>query len=228
VLCNGSPCACDDGVDNDNDGDTDLTDPECVARWDDDEGSFATGMPGDNRDNACQDCFFDGNSGSGNDHCRIPNSCLLEGNPSSGHGSCSQCEQPASCVDFCRQYTPNGCDCFGCCQVDVGGSIKHVLLQTGCDLNGTTLTGCTECVPNPSCNNECGTCELCAGKTVADLPPECFPVDAGTPETDAGIPTEPPSNWTCDNGQPQCGEGLPLCADGNLCQFGCCTPAPTF
>ena len=60
---------CSDGIDNDGDGKIDYADPECVGPLDNDESSFATGIPGDNMDACKQDCFFDGNSGMGDDHC---------------------------------------------------------------------------------------------------------------------------------------------------------------
>ena len=225
VLCGTTPCACADDLDNDADGVKDLADPECVSSWDNDEGSFATGMPGDNQDDACQDCFFDGNSGSGNDGCKVPTSCLLEGNSSSGQGSCSSCKQTANCQNFCKPYTPNGCDCFGCCEVRLSGGVtKNVLLGTGCSVDAASITGCTECVPNPSCNNTCGRCELCPGKTAADLPAGCDPTPgAGVP--DSGIPAEPPHQ--CEGGGTVCGEGLALCPTDALCQFGCCVLKPS-
>lgn len=222
VLCGSVICACDDGVDNDTDGVIDAEDPECVARWDNDEGSLATGIPGDNRDLACQDCFFDGNSGSGNDTCRVPTSCFTSGTPESGQGSCSVCEQPASCASFCEKYTPNGCDCFGCCDVMLSnGTVVHVALGPGCNIDGNDVTGCTACVPNDTCRNECGTCELCPGKTVDDLPAECF---TQPPPSDAGEPPPPPP--TCDNGETPCGPGLPSCPANYSCEFGCCTLLP--
>ena len=60
---------CSNGIDDDHDGLTDYFDPECVGGLDDDESSFATGIPGDNMDACKQDCFFDGNSGAGDDGC---------------------------------------------------------------------------------------------------------------------------------------------------------------
>ena len=44
-------------------------DAECTGASDNDEASFGTGIPGDNKDPCKQDCFFDGNSGSGDDGC---------------------------------------------------------------------------------------------------------------------------------------------------------------
>ena len=244
VLCGGSPCACSDGKDGDGDGLIDLADPECVASWDNDEASFATGIPGDNRDDACQDCFFDGNSGSGNDGCRLPSSCLREGNNSSGRGSCKSCDQTLQCKTFCQAYTPNGCDCFGCCGVHLeNGSVVNVALGAGCNIDGNNVQGCQTCVPNDSCRNECGKCELCPGKTLADLPADCFAnpggsdggvmsqVDGGAVVAtgDAGAPQGGGGGtpgYTCDQGATRCGDGLATCADGASCEFGCCVLVP--
>src|SRR5207244_10409925 len=67
--CKVNPSACSDGKDNAGDGLIDAADPECSGPCDNDEGSFATGIPGDNVDACKQDCFFDGNSGMGDDGC---------------------------------------------------------------------------------------------------------------------------------------------------------------
>jgi len=233
VLCGTSPCACSDGLDQDADGLIDLSDPECVSAWDNDEATFATGISGDNRDDACQDCFFDGNSGSGNDGCRIPSSCLTTGNPTSGQGSCNSCTASTQCKNFCQAYTPNGCDCFGCCGVQLGSNIvKNVLLSSGCSIDGNDVTGCTECVPSVSCVNTCGRCELCPGKTLADLPGDCGStvVDGGMAGDggvagDGGMPTSPPTA-VCDQGEARCGAGLPACAFYESCNFGCCILTP--
>src|SRR6188508_1749626 len=64
--------ACDDGDDL-----IDGADPECTGSIDDDESSFETGIPGDNKDDKWQDCFFDGNSGAGDDGCRWHTCCAL-------------------------------------------------------------------------------------------------------------------------------------------------------
>jgi hypothetical protein len=223
VLCGNVPCACSDGKDNDTDGVFDTFDPECVSAWDNDESSFATGISGDNRDDACQDCFFDGNSGSGDDGCRVPSSCLTTGMPTSGQGGCNSCTASTECTNFCRAYTPNGCDCFGCCAVQLGSNVtKNVLLGAGCNIDGTNVTGCTECVPSVSCVNTCGRCELCPGKTANMLPADCGTAVGGTP--DAGVTPVPTP--TCDQGEARCGVGLPGCGVGEACSFGCCLPVP--
>ena len=119
---------CSDGIDNDGDGKIDYDDPECVGPLDNDESSFATGIPGDNMDACKQDCFFDGNSGMGDDGCLWQLKC----DPQSVEPKCpydqqyapqhtDECSVSASqsqtCIDKCRKLVPNGCDCFGCCLI---------------------------------------------------------------------------------------------------------------
>ena len=114
VLCDGdTPCECSDGIDNDGDGQIDGFDVECTGPYDNDEGSFATGIPGDNKDPKWQECFFDGNSGSGNDGCRYRSECLTGELPQDDPG----CQLSDQCIEFCAKYAPNGCDCFGCCEI---------------------------------------------------------------------------------------------------------------
>src|SRR5262245_31118838 len=131
LLCDGSPCACNNGLDDDGDGNVDGFDAECTGGLDDDEGSFATGIPGDNRDPKWQDCFFDGNSGAGDDRCRYPTECLT-GELSQADRACAVTE---ACRTNCQPLAPNGCDCFGCCSVQLpGGGSADVTLTDACSL----------------------------------------------------------------------------------------------
>jgi hypothetical protein len=161
---------CTDGVDNDNDQMTDLADVECTSACDNDEGSFGTGLPGDNRDPIWQDCFFDGNSGAGNDGCRYNTCCLYP----AGHAmACTQqqinqgyCDVTQECVDTCAPAAPPGCDCFGCCEVcgvtggcgDVNGCIKITILPT---CNFENICGdpvnCPPCQQSSECTTQCPT-----------------------------------------------------------------------
>jgi hypothetical protein len=111
---------------------------------------------------------------------------------------------PQGCLDFCVPLVPNGCDCFGCCEVE--GNFYY--LNSGPDCSLDNLKGCNECTFFENCNNPCEPemCEICFGQDVDDLPPEC-------------------------NDMPVCEmEGVPSCTDssecavGEFCQTGCCIP----
>jgi hypothetical protein len=240
VLCGDAPCACSDGLDNDNDGFVDGFDVECTGPYDNDEGSFATGIPGDNRDPVWQDCFFDGNSGSGDDGCRYQTGCMTgELQPDD-----SRCTLTQECVDFCQPFTPNGCDCFGCCEVFTGDESVFVQIGSSCSLDQIDdETACPRCIQTTECVNTCGECELCAGKTVDDLPDSCFitPVgdDMGTiPTNDMGMPVDDMGNvidlggggddpgYTCDNGEQVCAPDTPCLANDEYCSLGCCIKIP--
>ena len=233
--------ACNNGLDDDGDGLADGLDPECTGSFDEDEGSFATGIPGDNKDPKWQDCFFDGNSGGGDDGCRYPTSCLLGDTAADD----PDCELAQGCIDYCARLTPNGCDCFGCCTVQAtDGSSVDIFTTATCSLDKLgDEDACPRCQKSIGCDNPCGECELCPGKTVADLPESCVPPPptgeggaGGAPDGaggswstggtgtggTAGVP--PPPSYTCDGGQQVCGAGLPGCGAGLYCQLGCCMP----
>jgi hypothetical protein len=217
---------CSDGIDNDGDGLIDYADPECTSPADNDESSFATGIPGDNVDPCKQDCFFDGNSGMGDDGCQWELKCD-PANPGQYVGcpydpSYKNCPgaQSQKCIDNCRKYTPNGCDCFGCCDIPGVGSLLLAATCSAAKFNDPVA--CPRCTQNTSCNNTCEHCEICVGKPT--LPADCGPVvaDGGNPGPDAGgyVPV-------CDNGQVACGPGgvdPTACPAGTGCVTGCCIP----
>jgi hypothetical protein len=228
---------CSDCVDNDGDGLVDMADQECIAPADNDEGTFATGIPGDNIDACKQDCFFDGNSGQGDDGCNWELKCD-PANPGApkcpydpNYKNCPP-QQSQKCLDFCTKLTPNGCDCFGCCTVPLpGGGTKNILLTPTCTLADVNDPAkCPTCTPTASCDNPCEHCELCLGKT--ELPPDCTPPDAGTGGaggsggsggvggSGGGCPTP-----VCPSGIQPCGlECLPNCPANTYCLTGCCIP----
>jgi hypothetical protein len=230
--------ACSNGVDDDGDGLSDGMDPECTGAADADEGTFATGIPGDNRDPKWQDCFFDGNSGAGDDGCRYHTDCLY-GDLDATDASCQITDE---CRDFCQARTPNGCDCFGCCTIEDGsGNAVDILTGGTCSLNNLDdEEACPRCVKSADCENTCGRCELCPGRAVEDLPEDCGmdpptgeppdgdpPPDTDPPDGDPGDPpvVEPPPDidppaWECENGR-VCSDALPCPAD-SYCQLGCC------
>ncbi|MFO7566982.1 MAG: hypothetical protein R6X02_30335 [Enhygromyxa sp.] len=154
ILCNGLKLyECGDTVDNDMDGLIDLDDPECISACDDDEEYFKTGLPGQNLD--CKsDCYFDANSGNGDDGCMWNLKCDPE-NPSTKMGcqyseNAQMCEpeQPQGCLDLCVPLVPSGCDCFGCCLIE-----DQYIYLGGADCMLETLDECSSCTPNPTCHN---------------------------------------------------------------------------
>ena len=214
---------CSNGRDDDGDGQIDGFDAECTGPLDNDESTFATGIPGDNRDPKWQDCFFDGNSGAGDDNCRYATECLTGDYPQTH----DDCQLTQHCIDFCGGFAPNGCDCFGCCTIYSGTAPVDILIGPGCSLADIdNQTACPRCTKSTMCANECGECELCLGKTVADLPATCVappPPDAGPPPPDAA---PPPVTYTCQTaGQTTCASSAE-CTTTQYCSQGCCVEAP--
>jgi len=221
AMCGRKVCKCDDGEDNDHDELIDGLDPECTARFDDNEETFATGGP-KAAINPCLDCFWDDNDDPMDDGCAYPEACRTEGpdtmpmpmpGPMAGLMMCRTCEVTPRCIDACRAHTPNGCDCFGCCEVTgQDGTLAHVVLGDECSLaHVDDARKCPVCVPNPACANPCGRCELCLGKRAQDLPADC--ADPGT--SDAATPQQ------CDDGYQTCAQDG-ACPDDYYCVLGCC------
>jgi hypothetical protein len=128
--------------------------------------------------------------------------------------SCAQLQaaQSPTCLSVCGPITPNGCDCFGCCQVP-GGNTPIWVGSRDANGNPSCTTNvlndpskCHPCTIVQGCFNDCDTCELCFNKPV--LPPECLCQE-------------------CDPGEQLCGPpcGTP-CGPGYFCNNGCCTLAP--
>jgi hypothetical protein len=205
ARCGARPCACDDGLDNDGDGLIDGLDPECTGALDEDEATFSTGK--ENKAKSCRDCFWDENQGAGDDSCRYPSECL-RGDAPNGNGSCSSCQVAQTCVNTCVARTPSGCDCFGCCEVRrPNGVIVPIELTERCSLDKIDdVTACPRCTQSSQCRNTCGRCELCPGRTIADLPADCR---ARTPPNQ------------CEEGQPVCATSAD-CTTEQYCQLGCC------
>jgi hypothetical protein len=156
--------------------------------------------------------------------------------PPSLAGTCAEMynTQSDACETYCGPLTPNGCDCFGCCELPAHSG-QYVFLGSTSDLStqcvqGTCtkeaaeagdLTACRPCVPVAACLNKCETCECCLGGDCNNLPEECRP-DAGT---DSGTPTCIPPQ--CPTGVQPCGvECTPACAEGFFCSTGCCQKSP--
>ena len=207
ILCDGVLFSCGDGKDNDGDGLFDLDDPECIGPCDDDEAFFQVGLP--DFDYCEIDCAFDGNSGMGDDGCFHDLACdpldPVDDVNCQYMGGAGCLDEPVTgeCVDFCSPLTPNGCDCFGCCAMDIDGELRTVqILQPQCSTS--TPEGCPACTPRlEECGNPCEACEICFGET--ELPAGCAEVECGN---------RTPCEGPCD------------CDEGEFCIQGCCHPDP--
>jgi len=218
VLADGTTPQCSDCIDNDGDGLADWFDPECAGPLDNDEKTFGTGIPGDNVDACKQDCFFDGNSGAGDDRCEWNLKC----DPKNTAGTCPYdpsfrncpATQEAQCKQLCLGRTPNGCDCFGCCAVQKSdGSQVTVRLTSTCSMQDLDDPAkCQPCTQVPDCTNPCGRCELCIGKT--SIPADCSGDGGATADATTG-------GQECSNGAAVCNATTP-CASGTYCVTGCC------
>jgi hypothetical protein len=194
--CMGKVYACGDCIDNDDDGLIDGEEPECWGPCDNNESGFKGNIPGQSHAPCTSmDCYFDGDSGSGNDGCTWSHACdPSQPNPSAceydastnipGSGmTCEQAQQDqdAACEAVCGPLTPNGCDCFGCCEIVVDATAYTVYLGSGEGEGTCTMadvadpTKCAPCVQVDSCLNPCEpeACELCIGQT--ELPDDCDP-----------------------------------------------------
>jgi hypothetical protein len=224
---------CSDGIDNDGDGLIDSADPECTGPNDNDEATFGTGIPGDNVDPCKQDCFFDGNSGMGNDGCEWQLKCdplSVEAkcpyDPSYAGQHAAECSVSASqsqkCIDNCRKYVPNGCDCFGCCAIP--GAPNPIRLASTCTAKDFgDPTKCPPCTQVTQCAKTCDRCELCVGKTT--VPADCGSTGAdGGTSGDASTPKDGPGTPTCTGGVSCVPGPNAMCPTGYGCVTGCCVP----
>ena len=247
ILCEGlGPYKCANCIDDDEDGFTDAFDPDCLGPCDNNEEGFDLLIPGGDTPSCARDCYFDKDQGRGNDDCNWDSRCdplspdsraACSYNPDAPSAACDD-ELTSMCLDYCPPLVPNGCDCFGCCNIKERHEDPDnwVFIGTLDSAGDGTCTleralaededACHPCTPHGDCSNECARCELCLGKTT--LPADCFdtpPPDAGTlpdggtpPEPDGGTPSD-----RCPGGEQPCGlPGDPLCADGYYCLTGCC------
>lgn len=225
TACRGKMYACGDCTDNDGDGRADALDTGCLGPCDDDELGLSTGIA--NNGAACrQDCFFDGDAGPGNDKCDWSHQCdplsVAPRYPPSGEKRCAyeptpaglNCaelsrEQPAGCIESCLPLVPNGCDCFGCCELPARSGQYHYVGagrgSLGCRLEALDdPEACPPCTPVEGCFNDCAACEACVG-TGPDA--SCNEAASCAPEQSA------------------CGKEVG-CALGYYCVTGCCVLVP--
>jgi hypothetical protein len=228
ATCQGKTYQCGDCLDNDGDCLIDAADSACLGACQNNETGFFGDIPGQNNAPCKADCYFDQDTGSGNDDCYWSHECdplsvapnyYPEGSkctysPTAGIPGTSQgCAQlmntqSATCLSYCGPLTPNGCDCFGCCEMP--GAPTTVWLgsvdssgEGTCDLASRANPSlCKPCTQVTACANTCAHCELCVGKT--ELPPDC-------------------TEQQCPSGVQRCGlPGQLPCPAGFFCVTGCC------
>lgn len=248
TTCDGRILECGDCQDNDGDRKSDFRDPECLGPCDNTEGSALISGVGGVTGSTCHvDCYFDyGNGpGTGSDDCWWDHSCdplepeaplcLYDAQAVKSQKMCPD-QQSDSCSTNCLPFTPNGCDCFGCCtfpelaNANDDGTDMYVWIGNKDEDNLGTCTfkdinnpeKCPPCTPVPNCLNECGACEVCVGRPVP--PEECIQIpvdkaDAGSVVPDGGVVVKD----QCPEGITPCGLlGQAICDPGYYCISGCC------
>jgi hypothetical protein len=233
ATCQGHVYQCGDCLDNDGDCKIDSDDPDCLGPCDNTEDSLYPNIPGQNNAPCKEDCYFDQDTGAGNDDCYWDHSCDPNEVSPFYYPEGSKCQydpnaqisgtsltcttafqmQSAQCLSYCGPLTPHGCDCFGCCVIP-GAPTPVWLGSLDASGNGSCTLGnvgdptkCHPCEQVQACLNPCGHCDICIGKPT--LPPDC---------------TVQP----CPGNHPACGQpGQPICAAGSSCISGCCEANPT-
>jgi hypothetical protein len=223
ILCEAKGYLCGNCADDDGDGLSDAADPDCLGPCDNTEDRLDLGIPGAGNAPCKRDCYFDKDSGAGNDDCAYDLRCdplapdALEcpfNNPPPPNANCDG-KPTTTCLDVCKPLTPNGCDCFGCCELPGGsGNFVYIGTKDANDVPTCTIANakdpskCAKCTPMKDCFDGCDTCELCLGKDT--VPPEC------TPEQQ------------CPGGTPCDPKAVNPCPGGEYCLTGCCAaPNPT-
>jgi hypothetical protein len=244
-VCTPGAAQCANCADDDADTKIDGFDPECSGPLDDDESSFSTGIPGDNIDATDQDCFFDGNSGSGNDGCSQHTCCLLgidTGNTATDKAQChllapdanqnkydaNACYPPVGtepvptkCSMVCGGLTPPGCDCFGCCTVCEGTYCASIAINPAVSPN-CTATNIDDFGPDGVDNTGDEPCKRCTQNTMCGNTEcggaTCILCPGQDPST---LPPSCGGSTMCPDGYLACDAGG-NCAAGTYCSNGCC------
>jgi hypothetical protein len=251
ITCANHQTECGDCMDNDGDGLIDSHDPDCIGPCSNSEANLF-GSVGGSSASACNlNCYFDFGQGGGTgcswDHECDPltpvTNCPFVAPASRNPGLAMHCPamQSAACHSECEPLTPNGCDCFGCCQF--GSDFLYIGTRDSsgnatCTIERARMhdtTACHPCTPvtDPvthgfSCGNSCGACEYCIDGHVPD--PSCFstpPPDAGVTQPDGAVvhPDAGINTMQCPAGITPC-DAAGNCPMGSYCITGCCEVAP--
>lgn len=249
TTCQGKTYQCGDCVDNDGDCRIDTgADPDCLGPCSNNEAGFHGDISGQNNAPCKMDCYFDQDTGAGNDDCYWSHSCdPLEVAPNYPPGGDSCPYDPNAniagtnkpCAQLMATDPPGqSTTCWQTGGVPVGkGGPNYCgnLVPNGCDCFGCcTIPGVGYPVflgSEDGSGN--GTCSLA---TLTD-PNACKPCTQVPSclnscehcELCVGKTTLPDdcSCQACPAGQQLCGEpcGAP-CPSGYFCNTGCCAPVP--
>lgn len=215
-ICRGRVRECGDCEDNDGDGRIDAADPECLGPCSSAEDAFYRATIDDDLNTCRLECFFDDGPSPGDDGCAQMLACQESLRTDVCPPDPSRCmvDVPASCRSSCVPITPNGCDCFGCCEVSPGSG-EFVFLRNldPAEIPCATATLadrslCRACTPVADCLNSCEACEVCFGRP--DVPADCAIEDR------------------CPSGVPPCGADLGTCPAGAYCVTGCCVTSALY
>ncbi len=244
ATCQGKLYQCGNCLDDDGDNLIDAEDPDCLGPCQNNEKGFSGQIPGQNNAPCKMDCYWDQDTGSGNDHCEWDHGCdpheqMMDPeigctyDPNlkfPGGKTCADriAMQDPLCKTVCGPLTPNGCDCFGCCVIPPSMSMTDGVYVGSQDANGNYTCDlgdkadpmkCRPCEIVTSCFKPCGHCQLCVGKNT--LPDDCYP------KNDGGMNVVPDGGvmGQCPGGEQPCGlQGQLPCPQGYYCITGCCEP----
>ena len=205
--------------------------PRAPARTSED--TFADSIRDKNHGACIEDCYFDQDSGIGNDGCVWSHACdplsVAPDYPPAGAtlrvrprreapartATCARRERrsPTNARSTCGPLTPNGCDCFGCCAIP--GAATPVWLGSVDELGNPSCdaahvadpTRCKPCTQVESCLNAARRAS-CA--SASEVPPRELPGDGPA----AWLRNVHPMQLHVDS------ECLPACTSGRSCITG--------
>lgn len=253
ATCQGKTYQCGNCMDDDGDGRIDSEDPDCLGPCDNSENGLDPAIPGGNNTKCKMDCYFDADTGQGNDNCYWDHGCdptKVNGTPSpetacaynatmgvGGGLTCTTAQQmqAATCKSYCGPLTPNGCDCFGCCFLGPQAKVNTDGTKTGVWLGSYDASGNSTCttkdVADPAKCHPCqmvASCEKSCGRCQLcigkdTLPADCFP----SPPDMAGQPPRDMAGQDLSTGGGTSDPTLcpaSLCTNNQPCGLPGCAP----
>ena len=256
ATCQGKTYQCGNCMDDDGDGRIDSEDPDCLGPCDNSENGLDPAIPGGNNTKCKMDCYFDGDTGSGNDNCYWDHGCdpnKNAANQPSPETSCpynptmnlagssltcatAQTMQSTTCLNYCKPLTPNGCDCFGCCFLGPQAKNNVDGSRTGIWLGSYDASGNATCtMANLADPNKCHVCKMvdsCAkdcGRCQLCIGKDTIPADCFPPPADmAGKPPADLAGADLAGGGGSDPTLCPpsLCTNNQPCGLPGCAPCP--